>query len=119
MEITEDTESFDGFIIWFDSFFIPSRDAFEPLHLGAQYWKKQKGVVAFTTGPEGPGTHWRQGVLLIDQTHHERNALRKGSVIQGSVGYKKRDDNPRELDIEVSWKIGSCERSKNQVWFMR
>ena len=119
LEITQDVESFDGFVIWFDTFFVPSRQAFDPSHMGAKQWAKERGQVAFTTGPEGPSTHWRQGVLLIDYGKDQTHELQKGSIIRGNVGYKKREENPRELDIEISWTAGVHRESRRQVWFMR
>lgn len=119
LEITEDTDSFDGFVIWFDTFFMRSRDAFDPSSSGANQLAKEKGVIAFTTGPEGPVTHWRQGTLLIDYGNKQPEALKKGSVIDGEIGYKKHEDNPRELDIETTWRIRDSEARWRQVWFMR
>lgn len=119
LEITEDTESFDGFVIWFDTFFLRSRDAFDPASSGAKQVAKEKGVIAFTTGPDGRGTHWRQGTLLIDYGNKQPEALGKGSVIEGEIGYKKHEDNPRELDIEITWGIRGSETRWKQVWFMR
>lgn len=119
LEITEDVDSFDGFVIWFDTFFMRSRDAFDPSSSGAQQMAKERGVIAFTTGPDGPGTHWRQGTLLIDYGRMQPEALKKGSVIEGEIGYKKHEDNPRELDIEITWRIRDSETRWRQVWFMR
>lgn len=119
LEVAQDMESFDGFVIWFDTFFMPSRSAFDPSHFSAKYWAKEKGHLAFTTGPEGPSTHWRQGVLLIDYGKSQTPGVEKGSTIRGHVGYKKRHENPRELDIEISWTIGGSEEIRKQVWSMR
>ena len=119
LEITEDTDSLDGFVVWFDTFFMRSRETFDPSNSGAKQLAKERGVVAFTTGPDGPGTHWRQGTLLIDYGKTQPVGLKKGSVIKGEVGYKKHEDNPRELDIEISWEIENSEIVRKQVWFMR
>ena len=86
----------------------------------AEDWAKKGGKgVAFTTGPGGPETHWRQGVLLIDHGKREAKPLKKGQVIRGHIGYKKREENSRELDIEIRWDVEGSEEKGNQVWFMR
>lgn len=46
--------------------------------------------------------------------------LRKGSVVRGSVGYKRRENNSRELEIEIAWEVGGEEREKGrQSWLLR
>lgn len=119
LRIIEDLDSFDGFVIWFDTFFLPSRKDFQPSSLGAKYWTREKGHIAFTTGPGGPPTHWRQGVLLINYGDDETEQISKGSVIEGNIGYKKGDENPRELDIEISWSIQGKGNARRQIWYMR
>lgn len=119
LEIAEDADSFDGFVIWFDTFFMRSRAAFDPQDVGAKQLVKEKGVVAFTTGPEGPQTHWRQGTLLIDYGKTEPEELKKGSIIRGEIGYKKHEANLRELDIEISWTVDESPAPRKQIWFMR
>src|SRR5205814_10423500 len=63
--LVQDVDAIDGFLIWFDAFFMPSKDDKVPNHAKAEDWEWQgrKGV-AFTTGPYGKETHWRQGVLF-------------------------------------------------------
>lgn len=119
LEISEDVDSFDGFVIWFDTFFMRSREAFDISNVGATQLAAEKGLISFTTGPDGPPTHWRQGTLLIDYGNRQSDRLRKGSLIKGEIGYKKREGHPRELDIEISWEIEGSEKSRKQVWFMR
>jgi protein arginine N-methyltransferase 3 len=116
--ITEDSESLDGFIIWFDTFFLPSREDSVPTDAKAETWKG-KGV-AFTTGPSGKETHWQQASLFRDWKEGPRPALEKGGKISGRVGYKKQVHNSRELGIDVQWEVvGSdgkmVERGK-QLW---
>ncbi|KAI9696087.1 MAG: hypothetical protein M1836_005918 [Candelina mexicana] len=119
VELNQDIESLDGWVIWFDTFFLSSREDSVPVGARAEEWVKQghKGV-AFTTGPGGPETHWRQGVLLVDHGKKRPEPLSKGQVIDGEVGYKKHEDNARELDIEISWNVQGAESGK-QRWFMR
>jgi len=49
-----DIDALDGFIIWFDSFFMPSRDDLVPQNAKAEEWAKTGKIgIAFTTGPGG------------------------------------------------------------------
>ena len=119
LKLSEDIDGLDGFVIWFDAFFMPSRKAFDLSDSTAKQVAKDKGGVVFTTGPEGPRTHWRQGTLLIDYGDERSHGLGKGSIIHGEICYRKREDHPRQLDIEISWRIEGHESAKKQVWFMR
>ena len=120
MEIKEDIDSLDGFAIWFDTFFLPSNEDIVSADAHAGEWTQDGGKgVAFTTGPAGPETHWRQGTLLIDHGKHEAKPLKKGQVIVGEISYQKRKENSRELDIEIQWKVDNSEEGGKQIWFMR
>ena len=120
MTLKADVDSLDGFVIWFDTFFLPDQVSTVPDDAKAENWggHERKGV-AFTTGPGGPKTHWRQGVLLIDHSKRPAEALRKGQVIEGEIGYKKRSSNSRELEIEIKWNVAGHEETGVQVWYMR
>lgn len=122
LELKADIASLDGFVIWFDTFLLPSKEHKAPIKEGAEKWefsRPTKDGLAFTTGPGGPKTHWQQGVLLIDHGKRGPEELKKGQIIYGEIGYKKRDDNQRELDISIKWQVmNSGERGK-QIWFMR
>jgi protein arginine N-methyltransferase 3 len=43
--------------------------------------------------------------------------LKKGQVIKGSVGYQKKEEGSRALDIEVRWEVDS--NQKKQVWSLQ
>jgi len=120
MTLKEDIDELDGFVIWFDTYFLPNKDLSVPEHAKAENWggHERKGV-AFTTGPGGPETHWRQGVLLIDHSKRPAEALKKGQVVRGEIGYKKRCENSRELEIEVKWDVAGSGEKGRQLWFMR
>ena len=114
-----DTE-LDGFVIWFDTFFTPSIRG--PADGKAEEYVRQGGQsIAFTTGPHGKRTHWQQGCLLIDHKKKPQEMLKKGQVIGGSVGYEKRDDDKRALDVKVQWKVddGQGKVKGEQFWSMR
>ncbi|RAO65264.1 uncharacterized protein BHQ10_001276 [Talaromyces amestolkiae] len=114
--LTEDIPGLDGWNIWFDTFFLPSPtfkfdENTEPVEL------KKHGLVAFTTGPFDTETHWQQCVLLANHGGKEPTALKKGQVIKGSVGYQKKEEGSRALDIEVSWEIDGDK--KRQLWSLQ
>lgn len=117
---TKDTDELDGWVIWFDTYFLSSRESVLPVDAQAEKWPSGSGSdIAFTTGPHGPETHWRQGTLLINREKMTSRPLKAGSKITGEVTYRKRKENARELEIEMAWEvIGSGERGQ-QKWFMR
>ena len=116
-----DLDALDGFVIWFDTFFIQSPYFRGPAEGKAEDYIRQGGqTIAFTTGPHGKRTHWQQGCLLIDPKGKPQKALKKGQVISGSVGYEKRDDDNRALDIKVQWQVddGQAKIKGKQTWSM-
>lgn len=113
VELSRDIDALDGWVIWFDTFFLTSRDAVLPEDARAEIWPSDnKHGVAFTTGPAGKETHWRSGVMLIDRSKKAGVALKAGTKIEGSVEYKKGKENIRNLEIELKW------GSDSQLWFM-
>jgi protein arginine N-methyltransferase 3 len=100
--LKEDIDSLDGFAVWFDMFFMPSSKSTLPDDPVPSQMQK-KGLVAFTTGPDGPETHWQQGVLLIDHKDKGSTPLKKGQTITGNIGYQKKHEKSRLLDITVQW----------------
>ncbi|KAE9975347.1 hypothetical protein BLS_002660 [Venturia inaequalis] len=113
VELSRDIDALDGWVIWFDTFFLTSRDAVLPEDARAESWSSSgKNGVAFTTGPAGKETHWRSGVMLIDRSKKAGEPLKAGTKIQGSVEYKKGKENVRNLEIELKW------GSDSQLWFM-
>ncbi|KKK18372.1 S-adenosylmethionine-dependent methyltransferase superfamily domain-containing protein [Aspergillus rambellii] len=111
----EDVDSLDGWAIWFDIFFMPSRDSAIPDNAIPSEMQK-KGVVAFTTGPDGKETHWQQTILLIDHGKKKPVALKKGQTIKGKVGYQKKekDEKSRSLDITLEWDVQQGEKGAQQ-----
>jgi protein arginine N-methyltransferase 3 len=104
----------DGWVLWFDTFFLPSRDATLADDARAETWK---GGVAFTTGPGGKETHWHSGVMLVDRKVHPPQELPLGTKIEGSVGYAEAGSNKRGLEVEVTWNVER--RHGQQVWFVQ
>lgn len=116
MEVKENVESLDAFVIYFDNFFSRSRNVNvgEKARADPDLWKGEG--VAFTTGPGGKETHWRQGILMIQDGG---GLLNQGQKIAGDVTYRKSKDNSRELEIEVSWEAVGKSKKRKQLWHMR
>ncbi|KAJ5211663.1 Ribosomal protein arginine N-methyltransferase rmt3 [Penicillium cinerascens] len=100
--LKEDIDALDGWAIWFDIFFMPSRDSTVPDNAVPSDMQK-KGIVAFTTGPDGTETHWMQTICLIDHGKHQAKPLKKGQVINGKIGYEKKEKGSRLLDLAIEW----------------
>ncbi|PWW74778.1 S-adenosyl-L-methionine-dependent methyltransferase [Tuber magnatum] len=112
--IEQNIESLDAFVIYFDTFFTTSRNHLVRENARAESWKHGEGGVAFTTGPFGKLTHWKQGVLLVEK---KSGLLKEGEVINGEVTYRKRSGNSREVEVEIEWKTENGR--DQQMWYMR
>ncbi|KAH8424064.1 protein arginine methyltransferase RmtB [Aspergillus melleus] len=112
--LNEDIDALDGFAIWFDIFFMPSRESTIPDNAIPSEMQK-KGIVAFTTGPHGTETHWQQGVCLIDHGKKRATPLKKGQTITGKIGYQKKSEKSRALDITIDWDVQDVEKG-SQEW---
>jgi protein arginine N-methyltransferase 3 len=117
--LNKNIDALDGFVIWFDAFFMPSRDDKVPENAKAEDWAKQerKGI-AFTTGPHGKETHWRQGVFFVDNTV-KGLAYKEGQTLAGDLEYIVPTENSRALDVTFSWDSGLEQKLKSQSWKMR
>ncbi|KAJ8063391.1 hypothetical protein OCU04_008612 [Sclerotinia nivalis] len=119
-KLTQDIDALDGFMIWFDSFFLPTRTDEVPVNAKAEEWAKEgKKGVAFTTGPKAKVTHWKQGVLLIDNIKEQSKEHKAGEQISGELEYLVADDYSRALAIGVDWKFDGEEATNSQTWKMR
>ncbi|KAA8565911.1 hypothetical protein EYC84_009722 [Monilinia fructicola] len=119
-KLNQDIDALDGFMIWFDSFFMPTRKDEVPENAKAEEWAKEgKKGVAFTTGPKAKVTHWKQGVLLIDNAKEQPKEHKKGEQISGELEYLVADDYSRALTIGVDWKFKGEENAVSQTWKMR
>jgi protein arginine N-methyltransferase 3 len=114
--LAEDIDRLDGWNIWFDTFFMPSADANIPSNAVPSHMKK-KGVVAFTTGPDGPETHWQQCVLLIKHSRQGDQSMKRGYTIHGKIGYSKKEEGSRSLEICVQWNDGN--QGASQSWSLQ
>jgi type I protein arginine methyltransferase len=121
--LTQDIDALDGFVMWFDTFFSPSRSIRDVrLDSVAKDWTKvdPQDRVAFTTGPFGKDTHWKQTMLLIKPKEGEKStALKKGQAIEGTVDFGYPEDTPRGLIIKATWRVAAEEKRRSQKWDMR
>jgi protein arginine N-methyltransferase 3 len=118
-KLTKDIDALDGFIIWFDSFFMPARESTVPQDAKAEEWAKAgKEGVAFTTGPLAKETHWKQGVLLIDNTKDTPSEKKEGQELKGELEYSVPDNNSRALNVTMKWKFDQGDKEASQMWKM-
>lgn len=101
-QLTRQVDNLTGFLIWFDNFFAGSTSAYMPSpDETPETWKKQTGDIAFTTGPFGKETHWRQGIMILPPS--ESAALESGTKLSGTVTFATADSNKRALELEIGW----------------
>jgi type I protein arginine methyltransferase len=118
-KVSQNIDALDGFIIWFDSFFMPSRKVDVPENAKAEEWTKSgKEGIAFTTGPNAKDTHWKQGVLLIDNTKDKPVGKKEGEKLEGELEYSIPENNSRALNIRMTWRFALEEKETNQSWKM-
>ncbi|RYP84572.1 hypothetical protein DL769_001160 [Monosporascus sp. CRB-8-3] len=121
--LARDVEALDGFVVWFDTFFSPAREGHgAQVRLGdaadgawAAVGDGAGDRVAFTTGPHGPETHWKQGLLMCKQPEDDGLvAMKEGDEIAGEIAFAVDEDNPRGLSIRMSRNGG-----RTQTWRLR
>jgi protein arginine N-methyltransferase 3 len=116
-------ERLDGFLIWFDMFFAttPAEAKTVKDTTTAQEWViADRDRVAFTTGPGGKETHWKQGLLLTGQASAPCSPG-KDSLLRGDIQYSVPDDYARGLIIRVAWarETGtSNDKRQSQSWHL-
>ena len=112
--MSEDIDSLDGWAVWFDIFFMPSRNSKMAPNPSPADMRKE-GFIAFTTGPFGKETHWQQGIFLVNRDKSKPVPLKKGQEINGEVGFQKKESKSRLLNIEIQWDAEQVE-SGRQEW---
>ncbi|KAK1565977.1 methyltransferase domain-containing protein [Colletotrichum navitas] len=120
MTLSKDIPSLDGFLIWFDIFFTTSRNDIIPAGLQVKTGETgvaRPGEVAFTTGPSGPDTHWKQG-FLMSKYLEENIGAKAGAEISGRVVFKAPENNPRALTISNTW-TAPTQETRTQLWKLR
>ncbi|XWX00982.1 hypothetical protein V2A60_009007 [Cordyceps javanica] len=115
-QITRDIDSLDGFLIWFDNFFVNSRADKPPAPetTPEDFVKQKSGYVAFTTGPFGKETHWKQGLLLQPPTQLKGPRPR----LTGQVIFSALEENVRALDIQLAW-TEEGQQEKARTWKLK
>ncbi|EWC46121.1 hypothetical protein DRE_04695 [Drechslerella stenobrocha 248] len=114
VEIKENVESLDAFVVYFDNYFATSRK--EVISASARAEKWTGDGVAFTTGPGGKETHWKQGILIVQDGG---GLLNTGQKVSGEVTYRRAQGGPRELEIEIEWEASGRNKKQKQQWHMR
>jgi len=116
VDLDHDIEALDGWVVWFDTFFLSSRSASLPEDARAEDWRGDG--VAFTTGPAGKETHWRSGIMLIERSKQQPAPLKKGQKISGTVDFKKGKEYTRALEVQVEWRSEDGKERGEQIWHM-
>jgi len=110
-----------GFLGWFDTYFtkdgrdVPSLSLAKDL--GDLDTSEQGGEIQFTTGPHGTETHWKQSLFLLKDGGVR---VEEGEVLRGSFRCtKRREENSRELVVEMVWRKEGERDDRIQVWNVR
>lgn len=113
LDLSRKVNQLDGFLIWFDNYFATSGD--EPMHepeTTPDVWvNKKRGNIAFTTGPFGKTTHWKQGLLLLPPATTATD-LPLSCIVSGQITFSALKENARALMLDASWSVGDCEEKK-------
>lgn len=117
--LSPEVESLDGFLTWFDIYFADRRsEQLIPASASAQEWVDGGADrVAFTTGPYGKETHWKQG-LLLSQRPSGADKLQGPAVVAGEISLSVPDDDPRALAMRLQWTEPSGTK-QTQSWAVR
>ena len=113
--LNKDIDSLDAWVIWFDIFFMPSRSSTMSDSASPSGMVKN-GFVAFTTGPFGPETHWKHGILLVDRRKRNAVPLKKNAKLVGQIMFKKRSPKARHLEMRVKWCAEGGVEEGDQQW---
>ncbi|KAL7820516.1 protein arginine N-methyltransferase [Trichoderma aethiopicum] len=117
--LSRPSEGLDGFLIWFDNFFATSRaePVPEPFTTPEDFIKAKPGNVAFTTGPSGTVTHWKQGLLLVPQGS---TPSKLPETVSGQVTFAALEENARALRIDVTCSFegqpAASQEKKEKKW---
>jgi type I protein arginine methyltransferase len=114
LSLDQDMDCLAGWVIWFDIGFLP--DPRVSLYKEIEAAGPVDGSVTFTTGPDGPETHWKCAFMA---THRRgSDTLKAGTKLIGHVQYEKAANSARGLEISIDWEgEGSREKGKQQ-WLL-
>ncbi|KAH3686399.1 hypothetical protein WICPIJ_002578 [Wickerhamomyces pijperi] len=82
-----------GLVSWFDIWF-PSSE--------------KKNEIYFSTGPQANYTHWKQTVFYLEDVLD----VKKGETIKLSLDNRPNKQNPRDLDIKITYDFKGDEEAK-------
>ncbi|KAI0365345.1 protein arginine N-methyltransferase [Pilatotrama ljubarskyi] len=69
--------------------------------------KGRPKVTSFSTGPASVPTHWKQTIFFL----REPINAGEGTVVEGLFKCRKSDDNSRELDVEIHYRVREPEET--------
>lgn len=109
-----------GFLLWFDMFFAPSRhDTTVGDAMTAEEWSAGGPQrTAFTTGPFGHPTHWKQGVVINKDYAEDSQAVAPRSELHGTVSFTIPESYTRGLNIGITWEIPDKKSKKTETWML-
>ena len=116
--LDQDIDALDGWVVWFDTFFLTSPDVAVGGRRAEEWGKPADGSNAFTTGPYGKDTHWQSSFMAIDHEKRRGEPLKKGQQIKGSIEYRRRTHNERALDIIITWDAVDSTEKGSQCFVM-
>jgi len=67
--------------------------------------------LTLSTGPYASPTHWKQTVLYLDRAL----PLRTGERIEGTLACRRNAQNPRDLDIGISYRFRGSQMSAKKI----
>ncbi|KAI0292194.1 S-adenosyl-L-methionine-dependent methyltransferase [Multifurca ochricompacta] len=74
-----------------------------PSALRRQSLKSRQETISFSTGPRSVPTHWKHTIFLL----REPVVVTEGTIVAGTFHCRKRENNSRELDVEVHYTVKS------------
>lgn len=105
-----------GFLGWFDTFFTTTSTLVPSLILQeSPDTIKSPEQVAFTTGPHGTPTHWKQTFFMLDRFVE----VQEGDLLEGTFNCRKGNEYSRELEVEMIFRKTGEKQDRMQVWTVR
>jgi type I protein arginine methyltransferase len=68
-------------------------------------------AVGFSTGPRSRPTHWKQTVFYLKETL----CIHAGEVVVGELKCEPNAKNPRDLDIQIKYKLDGEMKTEEAV----
>lgn len=65
-------------------------------------------VIFIFKGPFYKSTHWKQTLFYLEKSLKAKT----GDYLRGSICVRKNKKNPREIDVKLSYKLDSDEKTK-------